>query len=305
MLLISDHSMLSDFRHLTISVESQWSYIKLADFLVFPYISCASSLVLTRRGKKIGYYSHPSFSLLSRIFFLPKPCADCFCCHLGFCAMDSFLLLSDLFRRRAVLRGQRSMVAVSLNFLHRQSKASKGGQTFIICDVYIVVVSRCSLISSGSQMLLLLGFLWGQSSHKHQSRSRKSINMVCSTFRPKWQLGLFHSCSGSHVQKVSIALWNNPKIMYYQDQVEEKNLSHVLREFSDEKLGRLGSRVDASHWEEIIVKQRNLLLFPHKHRKKNRCIVVIMCLCGALARLAALGAGVLSEGHADFWLSTQ
>lgn len=136
MLLISDHSMLSDFRHLMIFVESQWSSIKLADFFVFPYISCASSLVLTHRGRK-SYYSHPSFSLLSRtIFFLPKACADCFCCHLGFCATDSFLLLSDLSRRRAALRGQRSMVAVSLNFLQRQSKASKSGQTFIIYGVW-------------------------------------------------------------------------------------------------------------------------------------------------------------------------
>lgn len=212
-LLISDRSMLSDFRHLMISVESQWSYIKLADFFVFPYISCVSSLVLTHGGKK-SYYSHPSFSLSRTIFFLPKASADCFCCHLWFCATNSFLLLSDLFRRHAALRGQRSTVAVSLNFLQRPSKASKSGQTFIICDVCIVVISRCSLISSGSQMLLLLG---SQSSHKHQSRSRKCINMVCSTLRPKWQLVLFRSCSGLHVQKVSIALWNNLKIMYYQD----------------------------------------------------------------------------------------
>lgn len=148
---------------------------------MFPYISCASSLVLTHGGKK-SYYSHPSFSLLSRtIFFLPKACADCFCCHLWFCATNSFLLLSDLFRRHAALRGQRSTVAVSLNFLQRPSKASKSGQTFVICDVCIVVVSRCSLISSGSQMLLLLG---SQTSHKHQSRSRKCINMVLHSSSP-------------------------------------------------------------------------------------------------------------------------
>lgn len=32
---------------------------------------------------------------------------------------------------------------------------------------------------------------------------------------------------------------------------------------------------------------------------------MIVCLRGALARLAAPRAGVLSEGHAAFWLSTQ
>lgn len=152
--------------------------------------------------KKSCYYSHRSFSLLSRtICFLPKACADAFCCHLWPGATDSFLVLSDLFRRRAAHRGQSSMVAVSLNFLQGQNKASKCGQTFITRDVCIVVVLRCSLISSGSQLLLLLG-----SFEDKALTNTKTGATVCSTVWSEWQLGLFHSCSSSHVQKVSIAV---------------------------------------------------------------------------------------------------
>lgn len=39
----------------------------------------------------------------------------------------------------------------------------------------------------------------------------------------------------------------------------DKNFPHVFGEFCDEKVGQPVLRVDISHWEEIIVKQRNLL----------------------------------------------